>query len=344
MSTPVARRSPPGAALAALLALLVGAQSAAAEPLHVLTTTTDLRSLVEAVGGDRVVATSLATGTQDPHYLEPKPSYVVAARRADLLVTVGMELETGYLPLVLQGARNGRIQPGLPGHLDASSFVVKLEVPTGTIDRSMGDVHASGNPHWWLDPYNARRVAAGIADRLAARAPADAAVFRERAAAFRDALDVAMFGADAVRARGGDALWAAAVAGTPPDDVAGWAGRLRPFRGARVITYHRSWSYLLARFGLVSIGEIEPKPGIPPSPAHLFQLIERSRAEHVRLVLVEPFFAAEAPDLVASKVGATVLRLPQSVGGAATSPDYITHLDGLVEAVAAALAAAPGQD
>jgi zinc/manganese transport system substrate-binding protein len=280
---------------------------------------------------------------------------MVRTRSADLLVEVGMELEIGWLPKVVEESRNPKVLAGQPGRLDASADVLRLEVPTGTIDRSLGDVHALGNPHWWLDPWNVRVAAGTIAQRLGELAPADAPYFQQQLASFRARIDEAMFGAPLAAAVGGDALWKMELAGGPAGlragldalraggkaapDVGGWAGRLMPHAGAHVVTYHRSWSYLLARFGMVSTGEIEPKPGIPPAPAHVLEVVAKAKADGVRAILVEPFYGDQAAKLIAAQVGATVLRLPLSSGGDAQSGDWFALMDHVVGSLADALAA-----
>ena len=341
-----------------LFALLFFAASMtrAAEPLRVVAETADLASIAQAVGGSRVTTAAIAAAGQDAHFIEAKPSFMVKLRDADLLVAVGMELAAGWEDPLLRGSRNERIQPGRPGYLDASTDVLKLEVPTGTIDRSRGDVHALGNPHYWLDPWNARQVAASIAARLTQLSPADAATFQANLAAFQQRLDSAMFGDALVKAVGGDALWtaelgggvaralpalAASRPGLPP--LGGWSARMAPLAGRSVITYHRSWSYFLTRFGLTLIGEIEPKPGIPPTPAHVLELIKLAQATKVGVVVAEPWYAKEAPELIAAKTGAPLLRLALSTGGNDPGDDYVAHEGRLVDAFATALGTtAPG--
>jgi len=334
------------------LAALLLCVSPAAAALRVVTTTTDLADVARAVGGDLVEVSSIASGTQDAHVIEARPSTMLVARKADLLVEVGMELEIGWLGPVVEGARNPHIAAGQPGRLDASATVRRLEVPGGTLDRSMGDVHALGNPHYWLDPWNVRVIATAIASRLGELDAANAARYRGNSADFEQRVDEAMFGAPLVAKLGGDALWQAASAGDVEAALAsrraadpslpalgGWSAKLRPWRGARVLTYHRSWSYLLDRFGLQSAGEIEPKPGIPPTPGHLAELVASCRTPPVKAILVEPFYNDQAPRLVASQIGATVLRLPLSVGGDAAAKDWFALMDHVVGDLAAALGA-----
>jgi zinc/manganese transport system substrate-binding protein len=334
------------------LARMLVVVAAAALPLAahakvvVVTSTTDLADVVRAVGGDRVTVSSITSGTQDAHFIDAKPSYMVLARGADLFVESGMELDAAWVGAIIEGSRNARLAPGKPGRLDASANVRRLEVPGGTIDRSLGDVHAQGNPHWWLDPLNVRIVAGDVAARLAAIDPPSAAAYEQGAAAFRKRLDEATFGKELVAAAGGDRAWTLAadpsfpanLAGLPP--LGGWMGKLAPHRGARVFTHHRSWTYLLNRFGLISAGEIEPKPGIPPTPGHLVELVNAATQQPVRAILVEPYYSSQAGQLVASRVGAKLLRLPISSGGDAQAGDWFALMDHVVGELAGALGGA----
>ena len=338
------------AVLAALACLAAGFPAvpcgAASDALTVVTTTTDLKSLVEAVGGDRVRATSIAYGYEDPHFLRAKPSYMMTAREADLWVRIGMELEIGWEELILDGSRNPRIRIGTKGHLDASEGVLRLEVPTVRVTREMGDIHPLGNPHLWLDPLNARLMAKTIADRLAELAPAHADTFTKNCQAFQEALDARMFGPDLVKEVGGDALWTLELKGklagflqerSLASKLGGWRARLLPWRGARIVTYHRSWSYFANRFELKVAAELEPKPGVPPSPAHLAKVVEQVNAEGIKVILMEPFYSRKAADFVASKTGAAVVVCPNSVGGEDKATDYLALMDLIVDRLTAAL-------
>lgn len=266
-------------------------------PVTVVTTTEDLAALTREVGGDVVQVDAIARGYQDPHFVEPKPSFILKLTRADLLVLVGRDLEIGWLPPLIQQSRNARIQPGAAGYLDASRTARILEVPTGPITRAMGDVHALGNPHYWLDPDNGRRVARDLLDTLSALRPDQAAYLSQRFAAFDKRL------ADAER------RWDAAFA---------------PYRGTKVVTYHRSWSNFAARFGLEVVGYVEPRPGIPPSAAHTRDLVAEMRRLDVHLVIVEPYFDLRTPNAIARDAGAIVVELAPSVGGARGIDDYLS--------------------
>jgi len=323
-------------------------EASEADKLTVVTTTTDLRSISEAVGGDGVKVTSISRGYEDPHFIQARPSYMMIARKADLWIRVGLELEIGWEDLILDGSRNSKIRIGTEGHLDASEGVLRLEVPTVRVTREMGDVHPLGNPHYWLDPLNARIMAKNIADRLTEIAPHDAETFRRNCQAFQKALDEHMFGEELVRKLGGEKLWALELKGKLISslqeqrllqELSGWAGKMAPLRGKKIVTYHRSWSYFANRFDLVVAAELEPKPGIPPSPSHLAAVINQMKVGGVGVILMEPFYSPKAPDLVASKTGATVLVCANSVGGQPEATDYLALMDHIVNSLHEALQA-----
>jgi zinc/manganese transport system substrate-binding protein len=294
---------------AALAALVSGAAPALAA-INVVTTTEDLAALVREVGGDKVNVEAIARGYQDPHFVDPKPSFILKLHSADLLVAVGRELEIGWLPPLVQQSRNAKIQPGSDGYLDASLNVKILELPTGQITRAMGDVHPQGNPHYWLDPDNGRRVAQAIQAKLATMDKASAAYFAQRYADFDKRLSEA------------SKRWDAALA---------------PYKGTKIVTYHRSWPNFADRFGLDVIGYVEPRPGIPPSPSHTLDLINEMKRQNVKLILVEPYFDLKTPQSIGRETGAEVLMLPPSVGGAKEVTDYIGLFDYDVNAVVAAI-------
>jgi zinc/manganese transport system substrate-binding protein len=270
--------------------------------LKVVATTEDLAAIAREVGGTKVSVESLARGYQDPHFVEPKPSFILKLHAADLLILVGREMEIGWLPPLIQQSRNARIQPGAEGYLDASLTAKILEIPTGQITRAMGDVHPQGNPHYWLDPANGRRIAQAIQQHLASRSPGDAAYFAQQYAAFDRKL------ADAEKR---------------------WDAQMAPYQGLKVVTYHRSWANFVDRWKLNVIGYVEPRPGIPPSPSHTIDLIQEMKKQSVRLILVEPYFDLKTPNKIASDSGAKVVVLPPSVGGdkGRTITDYIQLFD-----------------
>ncbi len=326
-------------------AMLPAMSAQGSDKLQVVTTTTDLAAIARAVGGDKVEVTSIATGYEDPHFIAAKPSYMMAARKADLWIRVGLELEIGYEELILDGSRNARIRVSTPGHLDASEGVLRLEVPTQRIDRSMGDIHPLGNPHYWIDPLNGRIVAKSIGKRLGSLAPEHAEYFKEQTVSFQRELDERMFGQELVAKTGGGKLWAALlkgqldkVLGQPGHPaLGGWLATMQSHAGQKVVTYHRSWSYFVHRFGLVVVEELEPKPGIPPSPGHVADVVKRVKAEGVKVLLMEPFYTRKAPDLVASETGSSVVECANSVGGQTEATDYLTMIDNIVKRVSVAL-------
>ena len=304
---------------AAALALSIATPHAGAPPpapLKVVTTTADLASLAREVGGDRVEVTSLANPTADPHQVEPKPSYIVQVNKADVLIAVGRELEIGWLPSLTTSARNAKVQPGAAGYLDASANVKILEIPTGQITRAMGDVHPQGNPHYWLDPANGRIIARSIKDKLSALAPGDKPYFEQRYAQF-------------------DTRLAAAEKK--------WDAMLAPYKGAKLVTYHRSWPNFMERWGLNVMGYVEPKPGIPASPSHIIELIEDMKRDNVKLIVMEPYFSPRTPESIASRVGGKVLVLAPSVGAVKEAGDYIQLFDYNIGKLVDALKLATGR-
>ncbi len=313
---------------------------AMAERLKIVTTTSDLASIAKAVAGDKADVRGICTGKEDPHMLQAKPSVILQARDADLWIRIGLELEIGWEQPILDGSRNNRIRVGAPGHLDVSESALILDVPQAPITRAMGDVHPMGNPHYWLDPLNGRRIAGAIAERLAQLRPEDAAAFRANAAAFQKALDERMFGVELVKAVGAEALWTKTQDGTLAaflDEPAnktkagGWVAALHPLRGRKIVTYHRSWVYFANRFGLTIVGELEPKPGVPPTAAHLAELAAAAKAEGVKLILQEPFYSTKAANQLAAKTGARVVVVANAVGGEPAASDYPALMDLIVQ-------------
>ncbi|MCM3879623.1 MAG: metal ABC transporter substrate-binding protein [Vicinamibacterales bacterium] len=298
-----------------LLATLVVSHPAVAA-VQVVTTTADLGALAQEIGGDRVTVTALARGYQDPHFVDPKPSFILSVSRADLLIVIGRELEIGWLPPLINSSRNAKIQPGGRGYLDASLNVKILEIPTGQITRAMGDVHPSGNPHYWLEPDNGRRIAQAIRDKLSALAPADQAYFTQRYNDFDARL------ADAQKR---------------------WNSTMAPFKGTKIVTYHRSWPNFTDYFGLDVMGYVEPKPGVPPSPTHTLELIADMKSQGAKLIIVEPYFDLKTAQSIANQVGGKVLVLAPSVGGAKEAIDYIKLFDYDINLLAANLKQVTGK-
>ncbi len=289
-----------------LTALLVGALFAAASPafaqskLNVVTTTEDLAAIAREIGGDRITVESIARGYQDPHFVEAKPSFILKLQKADLLIVVGRELEIGWLPPLIQQSRNAKVQVGAQGYLDASQRARILDIPTGQVTRAEGDVHPQGNPHYWLDPENGKAVAKEIADKLSELRPNDRATFDQRLTAFNGRVD---------------------------DAEKRWLAAMQPYKGVKVVTYHRSFPNFAERFGLDIVGYVEPRPGIPPSPQHTLDLINDMKRQNVKLVLVEPYFDLKTPNSIGRETGAQVLVLPPSVGGVKEVTDYFALFD-----------------
>lgn len=279
---------------AALLSAIAARPSAAA--VRVVATTTDLAAIAREVGGDRVEVLSIAAGFQDPHFVDAKPSLLLKLQRADLFVQVGLELEIGWAPGLLSNARNAGILPGAPGFVDASAGVARLQVPTA-VDRSAGDIHPYGNPHYWLDPQNGHRIAANIAAGLARVDPAGAGVYDEN----REKFDVRLATA-----------------------LERWNQQATPLAGLPVVAYHNSWPYFERRFGFRVVGFVEPKPGIAPSGKYVAELAERMRQEGVGIILMSTFYNQKTAELVARLSGAEIVTLANSVEG---FPEVRTYFD-----------------
>jgi ABC-type Zn uptake system ZnuABC Zn-binding protein ZnuA len=293
-----------------IAALFASVDLRARATINVVTSTEDLAALVKEVGGDKVSVEALAKGYQDPHFVEAKPSFVLKLHSADLLVCVGRELEIGWLPPLITQSRNPKIQPGGTGYLDASLTARILDVPTGQITRAMGDVHPSGNPHFWLDPGNGRRVAKAVQEKLSSMSAGDAAYFAQRYADFDKRL------AEAEKR---------------------WQATMAPYKGLKIVTYHRSWPNFAEVFGLDVVGYVEPKPGIPPSPSHQLELTEEMKRQNIKIILVEPYFDLQTPNKIARDTGAKVLVMPPSVGGVKEVTNYFQLFDYDINLLASAI-------
>ncbi len=287
-------------ALGLIAGALLSPTAAEAKKLSVVTSTTDLAALTEEVGGDKLNVESIAKGYQDPHFVEAKPSFLLKLRQADLLISVGLQLEIGWLPPLITQSGNPRIQVGATGYLDASQFAEILEIPQGTVTRAEGDVHPLGNPHYWLDPDNGRRIARGIANKLADLDPADGAFFQQRFQDFEKRLLAA---------------------------EQKWDAEMKPYRGRKVVTYHRSLPNFAKHFGVDVIAYVEPRPGIPPTPSHTLELIQLMKRENCKIILVEPYFDLKTPQSIARETGAQVVVYLPSVGGAKEVTTYFQLFD-----------------
>jgi zinc/manganese transport system substrate-binding protein len=290
------------------LALLAGS-AGAADKIQVVASTTDLKALTEAVGGDLVEVDALARGNQNPHDLEVRPSLMVKVRRADVIVLNGLDLDQ-WAEVVIQGANNPKVNPGAPGRVDASEGILVLEVPKTRVDRSMGDVHPMGNPHYTADPGMAPAVTANILNGLARVAPQSRAAFERNRAAFLARLEQAQ---------------------------ARWTEALAPVKGARVVVDHSLWAYFLTRFGLVQAASVEERPGIPATPSHVAKLIELIKGERIKVIMTVPWGDKKLAERIGQEGGAKVVLMAPAVGGVKGADSYIETVDYNVKTLAQAL-------
>jgi len=286
--------------LSLLLALLLGTAAPALAKIQVVSSLQDFSSIAQSIGGDRVETFALAKGYQDPHFVDAKPSFILKLSRADVLIVAGLELEIGYLPPLIDQARNDKIKPGSPGYLDASIGCDILQRPTTQVTRAMGDVHPYGNPHYWTDPNNGRVIARSIAAKLSEIDPAGHATYEKNLAAFDAKL-------------------------TEKDKE--WLAKMAPYAGTKIVTFHDSWPNFAKHFKLDVAGHVEPKPGIPPSPSHTLEIINLITAQKIPIILVEPYFDTKTPNFIASKTGAVVVMFFPSVGGKPEIKDYFALFD-----------------
>lgn len=287
--------------------------TAFAPKLNVVATTPDLAALAQAIGGTAVNIKVLAKPTEDPHFVDAKPSHIVTLNRADVLIEGGAELELGWMPPLLESARNPKIAAGAPGRIVASQGIRMLEIPT-SFDRSKGDVHSMGNPHFLLDPANVKIIAGHIADHFARVDPKSAALYQANLRTFNATLDT---------------------------KLVEWQRQLAPYKGAKIVTYHKDFPYLAERFGLVVVETLEPKPGIAPSPAHLAKVIGTMKAAGAYVILVQPYQNRKTAETVARQTGAVVLDMPQQPGAAKNTATYFALMDHIVASLAAAFQRKP---
>jgi zinc/manganese transport system substrate-binding protein len=292
--------------IASFVAAVLLVPSLAAATVKVVTTTQGLGALVREVGGDRVQVESLSRGIQDPHFVDANPILAVKLRNADLLVDVGADLEIGWLPPLVTQSRNGKIQPNGTGRLTAANVVTMLDQPTGPVDRSLGDLHPAGNPHFLTDPRRAVKIAGAIADRLSRLDPAGAEEYAKRTADFTRRVDAAL---------------------------ARWKTALAPEKGRPVLTRHRTLTYFFDWTGLRSEGELEPRPGVPPPPAHLAELVGVAKRDGVKAIVVENYYDTRSADVVAQHSGAKVVQIPGDVGGEPGASTYEAYVDTLVRRI-----------
>ncbi|HUR47244.1 MAG TPA: metal ABC transporter substrate-binding protein [Candidatus Saccharimonadales bacterium] len=279
--------------------------------LNVVATTAEFGAIAKSIGDDKVDITVLARATEDPHFVDAKPSYIVKLSRADAVIVGGAELEIGWLPALLEGARNSKLTPGSPGYIACNQGVQLLEVPT-TLDRSKGDIHAAGNPHYMVDPANAKIVAQHIANSFSQIDRKNAAAYQANLQKFTRELDA---------------------------KLQEWEKALAPYKGQRLVAYHNSWPYFAQRFGFIIDLFLEPKPGLPPTPAHLAEVMTKMKEQNAHVILVDPYLNRKTADVVARATGATVLDVAQFPGGIkGTEGNYIKLMDAIVSSLAKALA------
>ena len=278
--------------------------------LNVIATTPDFGAIAKEIGGDRVEITTLAKPTEDPHFVDAKPSFIVKLNRADALIEGGAELELGWLPPLLDGARNKKLDAGQPGRIACAKGVAMLEVPS-TLDRSKGDLHAAGNPHFTTDPLNGKIAAQTIAEAFSQLDPKSADYFQSNLKKFSDRLDAKM---------------------------AEWQKLLEPYKGREVVTYHNYWPYFAQRFGLKMELFLEPKPGIPPSPAHLAEVVTKMRSDKIKVILAQPYVSRKTAETAANLTGGLVLDVAAFPGTNKNTEGYLEWVDSLVKALAGAFA------
>jgi zinc/manganese transport system substrate-binding protein len=283
--------------------------TSASAQLKVVTSTSDLYDIARAVGGDLVQATHIGKGYEDPHFIQPKPSFILQLRQADVWAYVGLDLEIGWMPLLLDGARNNKIRAGAPGHINVSTAIPVLDA-NRAVDRSQGDVHPLGNPHYWLDPENGRKIADLFQERFSELDAKNASKYAANATAWKSKLSAA---------------------------EQGWQADLAVMKGKPVVAWHTSWRYFAAYTGLRIVGFMEPKPGVPPSPSHLAALVATMKQTGAKTIIMEPFYDRKTADKIARETGATVLIVPPSVGGAKGLDDYIELMKTNIKVVANAV-------
>ena len=270
-----------------------------ADQIKIVTTTTDMKSIAEFIGGNKVSVTSIATGYQNPHFVDPKPSYIISLTKANLFVTIGLDLETGWSPQLLSSSRNTKIQKGSPGYVDASEGVNLLQVPTAA-NRAEGDIHIYGNPHYWLDPNNGKTIARNIANGLERVDPANKPFYEANLVAFNNKIDT---------------------------KLKEWQAKMAAYKGSKIIAYHNEWVYFETRFGLKIVDFMEPKPGIPPTPSQLVKVINVVKSNSIKVIISSPYFTTSSSDVVAKQTGVKELTLATSVGAFDTIKDYFGLFD-----------------
>lgn len=322
------------------------ATSVLAQSLKVCATVPELGSLTQEVGGNQVSVSVFTKGTEDPHFVEAKPSFIKTLSECDLYIQVGMDLETGWAPVLLQNARNGKVLPGTSGYLDVSAAITPLDIPTAPVDRSMGDVHPFGNPHYLTDPVNGLRVARLIRDKLTELNPGSQKHFADRYESFRQRMSTALVGEALAKKYEAEKLALLFENGRldaflksqgEETLLSGWLGAVRPYYGTKVVTDHNMWPYFARRFGMDIIGYLEPKPGIPPTTAHLSELVIAMKANGVKAVLAAVYYDPRYANFVSENTGAKVALMANQVGARPGTEEYLNMCDYNVRQLAAAL-------
>ncbi len=287
------------ALLVIVLSVVFTKSVAAGEKIKIVTSLPDLAGIAREIGGKYVTTFAIAKGYQDPHFVDPKPSYMIRLQKADMFIQVGLDLEIGWVPPLLEGARNSKILPGAAGYVDASAGIPLLEVPQGDPAklRAEGDIHIYGNPHYWLDPLRGKLIAENIYQGLCRVQPQNKTQFENNLSVFRNKID---------------------------ELTAKLQARLEAYRGVKVIAFHNSWPYFDERFHFDLVGFIEPKPGIPPTPKHLVSVIKSMKQQAIRLMIISPYFSKKTSRLIAAKTGAVLVELAGSVGA---QPEIKTYFD-----------------
>jgi ABC-type Zn uptake system ZnuABC Zn-binding protein ZnuA len=316
------------------------------KPIQVCATVPDLGNLAQEIGADQVKITVFAKSQEDPHFIEAKPSFIKALSQADLFLQIGMELEIGYVPVLLQNARNNRVLFGAPGYVDCSKVITPLEIPTGVVDRSMGDVHPSGNPHYLLDPLDGLRVARLIRDRLMELRPEKKPSFEERYTMLNRKIGDALVGEKLARKYEFEKLARLSEEGKleaflkeqkEEGSLGGWLAMMLAYRGSKVVADHNLWAYLARRVRISLVGFLEPKPGISPTTKHLQALVEMMKAEGVKVILSSPYFEIRYAQFVSKNTGAKIVPLAHQVGSRPGTDSYIRMIDYNVRELAKAL-------
>jgi len=293
----------------AIVALSMMITNIFAGVIHVVATTQDLKSIAELIGGNKVEVFGIATGYQNPHFVDPKPSYIIKLSNADMFITVGLDLETGWSPSLLSSSRNPKIQKGNAGYVDASIGVQLMQIPS-SVNRGEGDIHIYGNPHYWLDPLNGKQIARNICDGLERISPENKSFFENNLKNFDETIDAKM---------------------------KSWQLQMVKYKGAKVIAYHNEWCYFENRFGLQIVDFLEPKPGIPPTPSQLVKIIGEVKSNSIKVIISSPYFTTSSSDVVARQTGAKVLTLATSVGAFDAVKNYFDVFDYNINQLIAAM-------